>query len=243
MSKKILVVDDERPILEMFGLLLGALGYNCLLAESGARALELFSAEQPDIIITDVKMPIMDGMQLLDRLQAEAPGTPVLVVSGHGDIEMAMEALDRHATAFLYKPLQRDQLEAALAEAERRLPKSVPAAPFSLIRQDDAAILTLDAPLNASAGPFLEEAFSAGVAERLSRIVLRFSPQTTINGAGAALLCQRLVKADAAAIAWTVEDAAPWRRAMLELAGVASLVAFHPPAAHPSPTQPTTGAP
>ena len=122
--KKILIIDDEKPTLSMARLLLGALGYSVLTAENGASGIALFEKERPGIVLTDIKMPGMDGFAVLERVKAIEPGAQVIVITGHGDMDLAQKALDLKATDFIHKPIEKDALEAALKKAETALPAS-----------------------------------------------------------------------------------------------------------------------
>lgn len=119
--KKILVIDDEKPTLTMFQLFLNAYGYKVFLAESGAEGLQIFEEENPDIVFTDVKMPGMDGLTVLKKIKNTTPTTEVVVITGHGDQALAKEALANQATFFINKPIKKEDLDAALAEAEARI--------------------------------------------------------------------------------------------------------------------------
>ncbi len=119
--KKILIIDDERPTLKMFRLFLRAYGYEVLTAENGDAGLEIFRREKPDMVFSDIKMPGLDGLAVLERIKAAKPGTPVIVITGHGDTDLAQQAMALKATAFLHKPIQRRALEEALDKAEKAL--------------------------------------------------------------------------------------------------------------------------
>lgn len=116
--KKILVIDDEKPTLTMFRLLLTACGYEVLTAETGACGIELFKAEEPPIVITDIKMPGMDGLRILKEIKTLHPAAAVIMITGHGDSELAQKALNLQAIAFIHKPIHKEALDAALAKAE-----------------------------------------------------------------------------------------------------------------------------
>lgn len=118
---RILVIDDEVPTLKMFGLLLEALGHEPLAAESGEEGLIRFDRERPDVVLTDIKMPGIDGMDVLRALKEADPRSEVIVITGHGDMELAIEALHLDATDFINKPVRREALEHALARAEERI--------------------------------------------------------------------------------------------------------------------------
>ena len=119
--KKILIIDDEKPTLNMFRLFLSAYGYEVLLAENGLQGLEIFRKEGPPIVLTDIKMPGMDGLEVLRQVKEIAPRTEVIVISGHGDMDLAMRALQLNASDFLSKPVQKSELDIALKRAEERI--------------------------------------------------------------------------------------------------------------------------
>ncbi len=119
--EKILIIDDEKPTLAMFRLLLGAYGYNVLTAENGQSGIDIFKKKKPSIVFTDIKMPGMDGLAVLKTLKAIDPTVQVIVITGHGDEALAEQALDLAATTLLHKPIQREALDEALMLAADRL--------------------------------------------------------------------------------------------------------------------------
>lgn len=121
MMKKILVIDDEKSTLSMCRLFFGAYGYQVFTAENAEIGLEIFEREKPPIVMTDIKMPGPDGFSLLKKIKEIAPETGVIVVTGHGDKELADKAYELKASAFLNKPLNTDEIEAALKKAEKKL--------------------------------------------------------------------------------------------------------------------------
>ena len=118
---KILVIDDEKPTLAMFRLLLEAYGYLVLTAENGTEGLEIFRTEKPAIVITDIKMPGIDGLAVLQRIKDIDPKAGVIVITGHGDTDLAQRALEGNAVAFIHKPIKKEALDAALQKARERL--------------------------------------------------------------------------------------------------------------------------
>jgi len=112
--KKILIIDDEKPTLSMFRLLLEAYGYKVLTAENGRIGIETFERESPAVVFTDIKMPGIDGLEVLRRIKSIDPGVPVIVITGHGDRDLEQQAMDLNATTFIHKPIQRKALEEAL---------------------------------------------------------------------------------------------------------------------------------
>jgi len=118
--RKILVIDDEKPTLSMFRLFLEAWGYRVLTAENGAQGLDIFRNEKPDIVITDIKMPGMDGLTVLQHIIDIDPKAVVIVITGHGDTDLAQRALDSQAVEFIHKPIKKEALEAALKKAGKK---------------------------------------------------------------------------------------------------------------------------
>ena len=104
---RILVIDDEQPTLKMFALILTALGHSPVTASSGEEGLRLFDDAHPDVVLTDIKMPGMDGMDVLRSLKEADPRCEVIVITGHGDVDLAIEALHLDATDFINKPVRR----------------------------------------------------------------------------------------------------------------------------------------
>jgi len=120
---KALVIDDEQPTLFMFNLFLNAYGYEVITAENAAAGIELFKKERPSIVITDIKMPGMDGLEALKTLKSIDPAVPVIVMTGHGDQDLMKQAMELKAAAFINKPIDRESLEKVLREALDSLPE------------------------------------------------------------------------------------------------------------------------
>ncbi len=112
MSKKanLLIVDDDRTQAETLARVLGLDGYDAAVAVSGKDALEAVRARQPDLVLTDLKMPGMDGMELFRRLHANLPELPVVIVTAHGTIETAIEAVKEGVVDFIQKPVYAEEL-------------------------------------------------------------------------------------------------------------------------------------
>ncbi len=118
---KILVIDDERPTLAMFKLFLTAYGHEVMTAETGEQGMERFKAQAPDIVFTDFRMPGMDGLAVLRQIRESDAFCQVILITGHGDTELAMAARDLGASGFIGKPVERAALNTALARAEKQL--------------------------------------------------------------------------------------------------------------------------
>ncbi len=118
---KVLVIDDEESIRKMMRMSLEMDGYEVLTAANGEAGLEVFDKEKPPIVLLDVRMPGMDGLDVLDAIKSRAPDTEVIVVTGHGDMTTAVECLRREASNFLTKPLSDDLLLWALKRSHEKL--------------------------------------------------------------------------------------------------------------------------
>jgi len=121
MEKSILLVDDEEGIRKVLGIALADLGYTVHPAENGVDALRIFKDVQPSIVLTDIKMPEMDGIELLRRLKKLSPDTEVIMITGHGDIDLAIKSVKYEATDFVTKPINDEVLEIALNRAQERI--------------------------------------------------------------------------------------------------------------------------
>ena len=121
MEKTILIVDDEEGIRKVLGIALSDMGYEVLTAENGAAALRVFKAARPPIVLADIKMPEMDGIELLRRLKQMRPETEVIMITGHGDMDLAIKSVKYEATDFVTKPINDEVLEIALNRAQERI--------------------------------------------------------------------------------------------------------------------------
>lgn len=121
MDNKLLLVDDEEGIRKVLGISLTDLGYQVLTAENGQEALEIFRRENPPIVLTDIKMPVMDGIELLRKIKDENPDAEVIMITGHGDMDLAIKSLKYRAIDFVTKPVNDDILEIALGRAHEKI--------------------------------------------------------------------------------------------------------------------------
>jgi signal transduction histidine kinase len=121
MEKKILLVDDEKDIRDVLRLPLMDLGFEVLDAENGEDALNVFRNLKPPMVVTDIKMPGMDGLELLQKIKREDPETEVIMITGHGDMDLAVKSLKFDATDFITKPINVDVLEIAIRRAVERI--------------------------------------------------------------------------------------------------------------------------
>jgi signal transduction histidine kinase len=121
MCNQILLVDDEEGICKILSISLQDSGYEVFTACNGEHALEIFLEKKPPIVLTDIKMPGMDGIELLRRIKRENPETEVIMITGHGDMNLAIKSLKHEATDFVTKPINDDVLEIALKRAKERI--------------------------------------------------------------------------------------------------------------------------
>jgi len=119
--KKILVVDDEKPQREILELILSSEGYSITTAPSGELALRLLRNQRFDLVLTDLKMPGLDGIQLLNQLMQQDSSIIVILMTAHGTIDSAKEAIRGGAYDYLVKPLDKEQLLATIQNALQRL--------------------------------------------------------------------------------------------------------------------------
>src|SRR4030042_1888784 len=111
MENRILVVDDEKPIRDfLFEALTQLGGFSIELAGNGEEALKKIEKENFDLVLTDMKMPKMDGLQLLAEIAKFTPETLMVLLTGHGSIDSALEAMKRGASDYLTKPINLDEL-------------------------------------------------------------------------------------------------------------------------------------
>src|SRR4051794_24467127 len=120
MAFRILVVDDETAIREAIRMTLEYEGYRIDEARSGQDGLDKAARTPYDAILLDIKMPVLDGIEVLENLKAQRIAAPVIMVSGHGDVSTAVECTKRGAFDFLEKPLNRDKLLLAVRNAVRQ---------------------------------------------------------------------------------------------------------------------------
>jgi two-component system, NtrC family, nitrogen regulation response regulator NtrX len=110
MKARILVIDDEAAIRDSMRMILEYEGHECLLAPTGQEGLAIVEREALDLIFLDIKMPGMDGLEVLDRLKAASETLPVVMISGHATVSTAVEATKRGAFDFIEKPLESERV-------------------------------------------------------------------------------------------------------------------------------------
>ena len=117
MAKTILLIDDDESLRRVTEFNLAETGFDLLTAGSGKQGLTVFSKSNPDLVITDVKLGDMDGLEVLAAIKRESPDTPVIVITAFGSIEMAVRAMHEGAFNFITKTFDRETLRLSCKKA------------------------------------------------------------------------------------------------------------------------------
>jgi len=117
MDKKILLADDEEGIRKVLGISLADSGYEVLTAKDGEEALKIFKETRPPIVLTDIKMPGIDGIELLQKIKQEDPDTEVIMITGYATVDSAIEAIKQGAFHYVPKPYKIDEVRALVRQA------------------------------------------------------------------------------------------------------------------------------
>ena len=120
MKPRILVVDDEEPIRKTMRMTLEYEGFEVTEAPSGVEAIKAVEQDPPDLIFLDIKMPGIDGLEVLEQLKEKTPSTQVIIISGHGNVETAVQATRLGAFDFIEKPLETERVLLAVRNAAER---------------------------------------------------------------------------------------------------------------------------
>jgi len=118
----VIVVDDEKVIREGLKRLLSAQGYRVLTAENGREALDVIRSEGADAVLCDLKMPVMGAVEVLEEVGAVCPGLPVIILTGQGTPENAVECMKKGAYDFVTKPFRTDYVLSVIKCALEGLP-------------------------------------------------------------------------------------------------------------------------
>ncbi len=108
--KKILIIEDEKEMAATYGQILSSSGLDYVVCTEPKEALALVSQEKPEVVLCDLRMPEIDGMELVERIKAEWPHLPVVMITGYATIDVAVEAMQKGASDFLAKPFPPDEL-------------------------------------------------------------------------------------------------------------------------------------
>ena len=134
--KKILVVDDDPVIGKSFDRVLSGKGYAVIKAETGEAAIEKLATEDYDLVVTDIRMPGMSGLEVAERVRTKQPWMPVLIVTGYGSDESEARAKAAGVTEFLRKPLSPEMIESSVGAAVAAPPPAIPATPAPAAAED-----------------------------------------------------------------------------------------------------------
>src|SRR5271157_5074412 len=121
MMARILVVDDEESIRNLMRMTLELDGYEVSTAADGPTALDIFEKENPEVVLLDVRLPGMSGIEILDRIKAINQDAEVIIITGHGDMDMAVDCLRKQASNFLTKPVGEELLSLSLKGSLERV--------------------------------------------------------------------------------------------------------------------------
>jgi DNA-binding NtrC family response regulator len=118
---KLLLVDDQQEITQVLTEGVEPAGYECVSFQNPRKALQRFKREPFDAVITDLRMPDMDGIQMLRAVRELRPETPVVILTGYADVQNAISAVNDGAFAFLQKPVKLSELLETLSRIERKI--------------------------------------------------------------------------------------------------------------------------
>ncbi|MCE5303192.1 MAG: sigma-54 dependent transcriptional regulator [Planctomycetaceae bacterium] len=185
--RTILIVDDDAAQRRLLGDFVGSLGFQTAEADSGEAALEALHRQRPDMVLLDVRLPGMDGIATLAEIRKTTSNLPVLLITAHGHLRQAVEAIKSGADDYLLKPLDLDELEVAILDAlgaasgEPSLgPRTTPELPAGLICESAAMrrVLETAAVVAPSNAPVLILGESGVGKEVIARLIHAWSPRS-----------------------------------------------------------------
>ncbi|MGL1862027.1 MAG: response regulator [Pseudodesulfovibrio sp.] len=227
MASKILVIDDERPTLKMFKLFLDVYGYEVFTAENGTDGLDLFEEHRMPIVLTDIKMPGMNGLEVLQRIKQIAPNTEVIIITGHGDMDLAIEALSLDATDFINKPINQSNLESALKRAQERIRLSQTDDEEYIVRiEGDVSVIEIAGAINSGSEKSLSEAVATALKNN-TKLVLALSDNASVNGAGIALMTQSLLKCRKDGVSVSLVGLAENMTSVFDMVGISKIASVY----------------
>jgi two-component system response regulator AtoC len=154
-SRRVLVVDDEQVVRTGIAQALERLGFEVRLAATGGEGLRMMAAWPAGIVLLDIRLPDMDGLEMLKRLSQDYPETVVIMITGYPNIEGAVASIRQGALDYLVKPFHLDHLETLVAKAQEAMHHRVPAVPPVA---EDMAGLALEAIVGQS--PAMQTVFA-----------------------------------------------------------------------------------
>jgi len=171
MPHKVYVIDDDEAMRDSLMFLLDSAGFEVTLFEAAQQFLDAFSALSFGCVVSDVRMPGMDGIELLKQLKAIHSTFPIVVMTGHGDVPLAVEAMKLGAVDFLEKPFEDDRLIAMIEGAIR---DAEPAAKSEAVAHDIAARVASLSPRERQ----VMDGLIAGMSNKLIAREYDISPRT-----------------------------------------------------------------
>jgi two-component system, LuxR family, response regulator FixJ len=171
MSRKVYVIDDDEAMRDSLNFLLDSAGFEVTLFETAQQFLDALPNLAFGCVISDVRMPGIDGIELLKQLKARQAAFPIIVMTGHGDVPLAVEAMKLGAMDFLEKPFEDERL-LAMIEAALRLAE--PAAKSDAVAQDIAARVASLSPRERQ----VMDGLVAGLSNKLIAREYEISPRT-----------------------------------------------------------------
>ncbi|MFO7890776.1 MAG: response regulator [bacterium] len=115
--EKILIVEDEEVVRDYLSEILSGLGYNPITSVDGEDGLKKFYEHDLSMILTDIRMPVMDGLSMLKKIRSEDPSIPIIVITGFPTVDSAVKSLVAGADYYLVKPINIDDLKAKMVKA------------------------------------------------------------------------------------------------------------------------------
>jgi two-component system, LuxR family, response regulator FixJ len=171
MSRKVYVIDDDEAMRDSLNFLLDSAGFEVTLFETAQQFLDTLANLSFGCVISDVRMPGIDGIELLKQLKARQTAFPIIVMTGHGDVPLAVEAMKLGAMDFLEKPFEDERL-VAMIETALRLAE--PAAKSDAVAQDIAARVATLSPRERQ----VMDGLVAGLSNKLIAREYDISPRT-----------------------------------------------------------------
>jgi len=184
-ERTILIVDDEPSQRELLGGFVATLGFKTQEAASGEEALDLVRRDPPDMVLLDVRMPGMSGIEALSEIRKTAGDLPVLLITAHADLRQAVEAVKIGADDYLAKPVDLDELEAAIADAigpageeARGAGRSIPELPEGFVCESPAMrrVVETMAVVAPSSAPLLISGESGTGKEMVAQLAHQWGP-------------------------------------------------------------------
>jgi len=171
MPSKVYVIDDDEAMRDSLMFLLDSAGFEVTLFEAARQFLDALPALPFGCVVSDVRMPGIDGIELLKLLKASHSGFPIVVMTGHGDVPLAVEAMKLGAVDFLEKPFEDDRLIAMIETAIR---EAEPAAKSEAVANDIAALVASLSPRERQ----VMDGLIAGMSNKLIAREYDISPRT-----------------------------------------------------------------